>query len=86
MTAPRRPRSAWLLVPALQRVGRTSTVPATPQEVLRHPAAALVAGALCREGADDRLVAALQDSDCALKLAPIVGVSEDLPGPEHTLA
>lgn len=56
------------------------------QEVARYAAAALVARALGGVAADDRLVFALQGADRALELAPIAGVSEDLPGPEDALA
>src|SRR5439155_25468307 len=55
-------------------------------ELARHAAAALVARPLCSEGADDRLVLALQLADGAFQLAALVRVTEDLPGPEHALA
>ena len=55
------------------------------QKVLCHAATVAVARPLGREGADDRLVSALQRADTALKLMAIVGVPEDLPCPEDAL-
>src|SRR3954453_21134225 len=83
MTAPRRARSAWLLVGSTAAWrGEVHSGPGLEQ-VARQPAGVAVAGLLARVGAQDRLELALQGADAALEICAVGGVLEDLPGPEQ---
>jgi hypothetical protein len=55
-------------------------------QVARHAAAVFVAGAFAGVAGDDGLILAGERVDRAFHLRAVVGVLEDLPGPEDALA
>ena len=87
MTAPRSPRSAWLLVgctPSI--VSKVHSAGQIFSRLQREAPSTAVARALAGVTGEDRFELASQLADAALELGSVAGVLKDLPGPEQLLA